>query len=391
MIPTIPSQQVSHVSPLAMHVAIVSAPLAGVETLWLPADSREATAHEVHEGDAARSAYYCGVAEGTGHAAGAKYSCVADGAADDSGRPVWPGEGGGAGRGGGDGKKGRSMTVTVNARYHEGLKIFKQRCSDYQATRSVADEMLQSDVLGIRTNARERKIMRICDVGCGDGTITAHILSSAMGLFSGSIVLDLVEPEERCLLATTKRVRPLGGSRTQIRAFCQSAENYFGQPASVEPYDIITSSHSLYFFPLSTLDVMHASLAEYGYLWIVAMSRQSIMAELKGLFHGGQTTTADEALRYLEDHHVAESPSIAVSTFSSVLNLEGIDFAVEKRLLNDEAKNLLSLMIQKNVDDLSEDEYVGVRQRILGRMSGGRLILENKAILVQRKGRGSGL
>ena len=64
--------------------------------------------------------------------------------------------------------------------------------------------------------------------------------------------------------------------------------------------------------------------------------------------------------------------------------MRGIEFPLDKDSLTEETKSLISLMIQKNVDELSESDYLRVREMIVSRMSGNSLVLDNLGIVFRR-------
>ena len=279
-----------------------------------------------------------------------------------------------------------AQTVAINARYHNGLKIFKSRCTDYEVAGQFLQDLFEQNVLGIRAAIQNKTDLRVCDVGCGDGVVTSQMMETLLRTTSASVDLELIEPVEEYLSLTAQKLSPLLESDFTFRFAPQRAELFFSEAVPI--FDLVFSSHSFYFIPLETLLGISTSINNNGFLVIVAMSQDSIMTALKDMFSPKPTITADAILTFLKTSGLASQYEVEVFHRPSVLNLNGISLGLKSEL-TEETKNLLSLMIQKNIDDISDDEYESVKALILSKVHDGILELDS-SYLVLRKHRAGG-
>ncbi|MFH0800369.1 MAG: class I SAM-dependent methyltransferase [Pseudomonadota bacterium] len=283
------------------------------------------------------------------------------------------------GNGGGESDPTFVQTVSMNTRYHAGLKIFKKRCTDYEAIAGFLRQIFATDVGGIKTRFTTKSEVRVCDIGCGDGTVTAKLVEYLLDVVDGEVIVDVIEPVEEYRLLATAKLVALGSGRLKVNFVSMGAEEYFANAEMI--YDLVFSSHSIYFFPLETILNIAPAINSGGFFVVVAMSSQSIMAELKDMFSPKPTITTDGVLSFIRQRNTRFQQSATYLPFPSVLTLNGITLPENKQNLTEEAKNLLSLMIQRNIDELDDADYKKVRQAIIRRNSGDRLALDNGGLL----------
>lgn len=70
--------------------------------------------------------------------------------------------------------------------------------------------------------------------------------------------------------------------------------------------------------------------------------------------------------------------------FSYLVDLSDIEFNEDKNKLSENAKNLLSLMFQKNIDDIGQTEYTPALRLILNKLNNGSIELDNDCIIVKK-------
>jgi len=268
--------------------------------------------------------------------------------------------------------------ISMNARYQDGLRIFKERCTDYDVINSFIYEMFQSGEIILSYPTCVGSILRIADIGCGDGVVTLQLIKQILKVVRGNVVLDVIEPSMDYLSQTLEKLKLLDSSRLKVNPFNQDAEGYFF--SGPQKYDLIFSSHSIYFFPLEIMLRAFLFLNKGGYFVVNAMSRKSIMSILKDMFSPSRTISAEDVLEHLQGHNIAHS----VVTYGrpSILDMHGIELREGIGYLADETKNLLSLMLQRSIDELVETEYMKARDVILERLHEGKLILDNTILVI---------
>jgi SAM-dependent methyltransferase len=271
--------------------------------------------------------------------------------------------------------------IANNDRYYNGLKVFKSRCTDYNEASYFFQDLFYHDILGIRTALQNSADLKICDIGCGDGVVTCLLIKHVFENLRASIQLTLVEPSDIYISSTLKKLSQIKEQQLIIDTRKQYAETYFHHAYS--SFDIILSSHSLYFIPTETLREVFASIKRNGFLVIIAMSQRSIMSQLKDMFSPEPTITADVILEFMQAEGFASQYAINVIQRKSLLDMNGISLG-KKHELSEPAKNLLSLMIQKDIDDINGDEYERVRAVILPRLNNARLELESSYIVARK-------
>ncbi|MFH1652511.1 MAG: class I SAM-dependent methyltransferase [Pseudomonadota bacterium] len=276
-----------------------------------------------------------------------------------------------------------ATAVTMNQRYHAGLASFKARCTDHQAIKQVMQNIFQDDVLGMASRFKRESAAKVCDLGCGDGVITEQLVKNLASVKQGEgWLLELVEPVEDYLHKTRNRLTQFESEGNKTEIFNETAEEHFRMVQA--GYDIVFSSHSMYFTPLDTFQKIYSSLKLGGFLVVLAMSRISIMAQLKNLFHQNKTSTIDDYVELMEAKGFISNGNHCRQDFTSELNISGFHFANCIAELTEETKDILSLMLQRNVDDLSDDQYRTAKDTILERVNGHNLLLNNSIVVTKR-------
>lgn len=273
-------------------------------------------------------------------------------------------------------------TISMNKRYHDGLRIFKSRCTDYEEISNFIKGVFLNDISDIKTYFSEKQGARVCDIGCGDGTITFQLITNMLNVTKGKIFLDIIEPVGECLSLTTQKLSILNHAKLTINCFQQKVEDYL---ANIKiKSDLIFSSHSIYFISMGTITKIWQMLDQNGYFMVVAMSKSSVMAKLKDMFSEKPTITADDILEMMQNKGFDFSQPTMPFSCPSILNLDGINPVSDKNNLSEETKNLLSLMIQKNIDDLDNAQYKTVRDVILNAVNNNKLLLDNTSLILKK-------
>lgn len=285
--------------------------------------------------------------------------------------------------GGSDGGNGgsRRRVVAMNKRYREGLAIFKRRCTDYEAIKRFIAELFGADVLGIKTAFARANKVDVCDIGCGDGTVTLGLTTEVLINTGAQIHLDVIEPIDDYVIQTRRKLSSIQCERLTTAFHRCGAEQYFGTQVH---HNLIFSAHSIYFFSIETVSNVWHTLSDGSYFITMAMSRRSIMALLKDLFAPTPTITADDVIEFMRNNMAGASYEVSAVGKPSVLDFSGIILCTSRGELSEEAKNLLSLMIQRDIDGLTQDEYGMVRDIILGRLTDGRLVLDNTGVVFKK-------
>lgn len=273
-------------------------------------------------------------------------------------------------------------TISMNKRYHDGLRIFKSRCTDYEEISNFIKGVFLNDISDIKTYFSEKQGAKVCDIGCGDGTITFQLITNMLNVTKGKIFLDIIEPVGECLSLTTQKLSILNHAKLTINCFQQKVEDYL---ANIKiKSDLIFSSHSIYFISMGTITKIWQMLDQNGYFMVVAMSKSSVMAKLKDMFSEKPTITADDILEMMQNKGFDFSQPTMPFSCPSILNLDGINPVSDKNNLSEETKNLLSLMIQKNIDDLDNAQYKTVRDVILNAVNNNKLLLDNTSLILKK-------
>ncbi len=276
-------------------------------------------------------------------------------------------------------KKLTRQAISMNSRYHAGLVAFKKRCTDYSSIKKFLDDVFEKQEFKAFLQTQSK--VQIADIGCGDGAITEYLVKMLTGTTLHKIQLDVVEPINDYVALTKARLNPFRGLNFEVSYHPTRAEDYF-QPLTAAQYDFVFSSHSLHLMPLTALDDIASALKPGGYFVVVIGARTSIMSTLKDLFVFQPAITGEDILRVMKEQH----PEFEVEKTSqpSFLDLRGVDLPENKADLTEETKNILSLMVQKNIDDVDQAGYTKARQLILEKLEDGQLRLDNDGFVFRR-------
>lgn len=278
----------------------------------------------------------------------------------------------------------KKSVITMNARYYAGLVGFKKRCSDHSSIMEFVSAIFERNDCNIKESIQSKQEVRAIDIGYGNGIITAHLAKLLLQTTGGEVSLDLLEPGNDHVDITKERIGPLMGQRLKINFIQQKAEDYFANiPA--ETYDLVFASHSLHLIPLKALPRIAVSVKRGGCLIAVIGARDSIMSELKDLFVPAPAITGKDVLQGIKECDIGGEFKIKLESRPSILDLEGVSFTENKNDMGNAEKNLISLMVQKNIDDVDQAGYARARQIILRHLKNNRLRLENDAMVFWRE------
>lgn len=170
----------------------------------------------------------------------------------------------------------------------------------------------------------------------------------------------------------------------KINFIQQKAEDYFAG-VSEETYDLVFASHALHFVALETVSLIAMSVRHGGHFVVVIGARNSIMSTLKDLFVPVPAITGEDILKSMKACNISSEFEAIIESRPSFLDLEGVSFPKNKDDMKEAEKNLISLMVQKNIDDVDQVGYAMARQIILGHLKNNQLRLENDAMIFWRK------
>ncbi|MBU0505669.1 MAG: class I SAM-dependent methyltransferase [bacterium] len=276
--------------------------------------------------------------------------------------------------------------LQMNARYHEGLIQFRRRCTDNGVISNCISSLFTNDSKGLVTHLSAANTPRIADIGCGDGMITSHLLSQLCKHLVGNVLFDVIEPEAGYIQKTEERIKSISElNRHTTIEFRQAKAEEFFDAATTSVFNFIFSSHSLHLISLEAFKNILKSLVPGGYLVVVIGAKTSVMSELKDLFVEKPTITGSDISETA--HQLPHNEfSVSVEVFPSVLCLEGVELPENFDDLTEEAKNLLSLLVQANLDTVGQAGYEKARAVILKRENGSQLVLDNDLIIIRRRG-----
>lgn len=274
-------------------------------------------------------------------------------------------------------------TISMNSRYLEGLKEFRKRCTDNVTIKQFLTDLFSGDEHGIRKYLGSLPSVRAADIGCGDGTVSAYLAALLKESAKKEIAIEIIEPTETYISSADDKLSMLCDEKLHVRFLKKTAEDHFADLPG-EYYDFVLASHSLHLVDSGAVSRIVASIKTGGCLAIVTGAAGSIMSLLKDLFFDTPSATGSDIVRMLCAS--AESTSCSVKTLSnpSNLDLEDIELAENKNGLSEAAKNLLSLMLQRNIDEIGQSEYAIIRRLILERMDRRLLRLENDCIVFNK-------
>ena len=287
------------------------------------------------------------------------------------------------GRGGKENRPPKSVAIVMNSRYHDGLVEFKKRCTDYKSIEDFLTSAVEKDVGGLGTFVSSKTDqVHVVDIGYGNGVITSHLAGLLMRNGRVPIIMELLEPTGEYVDMATGRLERLINQGLSIRFIQQKAEKHFG-PSTDGRYDLVFASHTMHLVPLEYISAVASSVRPGGYMIVVIGARSSIMSDLKDLFVSVPAITGKDIL---ETTASLELPfEVTVVQQPSFLDLRGAALPQSKSELTEPVKNLFSLMIQKNIDDISQTDYENVRNMIIVRLdSNGILRLENDCLIFKR-------
>ncbi|MFH1729552.1 MAG: class I SAM-dependent methyltransferase [Pseudomonadota bacterium] len=273
------------------------------------------------------------------------------------------------------------QTISMNARYHDGLAEFKIRCTDYATIQAFISELSSGGVAGVRLQSTDDNPLKACDIGCGDGTITTHLAQQILQNTTASLELDIIEPLEDYIHKADLKLSTVDSDKLWTNFVNQSAETYFSS-GEVPEYDLLFASHSLHLLDLELVPEIAETLSENGSFVVIIGSKTSIMSILKDLFVPKPAITGEDIVNIMKRNTVFEIITVDIP---SHLDLKDVELPISKSQLTETAKNILSLMIQKNIDDISQSEYEKVRSLIIERLDNGVLQLDNDAIIISRR------
>jgi len=276
--------------------------------------------------------------------------------------------------------------LEMNRRYEDGLKLCKHWGDDFSVIKKYLASIFDMDILGVRSRLERADRFAVCDVGAGEGTITAHLVSLLLERAKKStmITVDLIEPENSAAALLANRLSTFS-SRPNLKCGQHdvSAERFFSGKRDAA-YDFILASHSLYFIDMAVLQAMIAGVVRGGYLCTVLGAESSWMSYFKDFFtkrpsvHGGTFLKAfDTSVRkgdWITDRQKIETR----------LDL-GRMWWPSPDEINDESKNMMSLILQKDFDDLSSDDRKRVHGEILAHLQKKRMMLDGDYFLSRRE------
>lgn len=273
--------------------------------------------------------------------------------------------------------------IPMNPRYHDGLVAFKKRCTDYHSIKQFLTDAFENDTNEIKTFLESRSDIHAADIGCGDGTITVHLSNLLKKTAKGGIKLHIIEPLENYIIQTKKKLSTIADRKLQVVYVRQKAEEYF-TPSLTEQYDLIFASHSLLFISLNAVPHIMSAIKPLGYFVVVIGARSSIMSTLKELFAPKPAITGDDILKFMQRDDIKNRFKVAQISQPSFLDLKDVDFPESKGGLSENTKDIISLMLQKNIDDANQGGYSRARKLILDRMHDGNLQLDNDCFIFRR-------
>ncbi|MBF0107038.1 MAG: class I SAM-dependent methyltransferase [Deltaproteobacteria bacterium] len=292
--------------------------------------------------------------------------------------------GGNAGNGSGNGNS--RTAITMNTRYHDGLVEFKRRCTDYLVIETLIDHLFETDAYGINAHLNGIENPKVADLGCGDGTITSKMIRTIAAKIRSRVTYDVVEPLKQYIESASNRIRSENAESQSVDVcyYNQKAEDHFALP-NKSRYDMVFASHSLHLVPLTALRDLVGSMKPGGYLVVVIGARHSVMSVLKDLFVEQPAITGADIISTLAGLNKRSQFEMNVESWPSTLSLDDIELPDRFDELDEKTKNILSLMVQKNIDEVGQEGYTLTRNHILPRLVNGRLRLDNDCIVLRRK------
>jgi hypothetical protein len=277
--------------------------------------------------------------------------------------------------------------IEMNRRYIEGLRLFKHWGNDFAVIKSYLTSIFDHDLLGLRSRLERLEQFHVCDIGAGEGTITEHLLSLLLNRAAKSttISVDLIEPENGAAEALMDRLCPLS-SFPNLR-FSRNgvpAEKFFLGNKPTIAYDLIFASHSFYFIDMGILPSITSAIGREGFLCTVLGAESSWMSFFKDFFskqtsvHGGTFLKAFGKCVRKEDWATDHQ------RIGTRLDLSHMKWHTPHEI-DETSKNVMSLILQRDFDDLSPDDRERVHSKMLPHMKNRHMILDGDYFLFQRK------
>lgn len=278
--------------------------------------------------------------------------------------------------------------LEMNRRYENGLKLCKLWGNDFEVIKSYLTRIFAKNTLGITSALQEAPEFRICDIGSGEGTITEHLLSVLLkkrGKSAVPIIIDLIEPDDNAIKKLAIRLERFSFEKgLLLRYHKKPAEVFFHAENTKRKYNFIFASHSFYFINMKLLSQIVESIKSCGFFCVVLGAETSWMSYFKDFFskqpsvHGGTFIKAFLSLAQKNKWEISRQ------MIPTRLDLRLMHWK-SPNSINNTSKNMMSLILQRNYDDLSLQQKEKVYNEMLPHLKNRNMMLDGDYFLIRRK------
>lgn len=223
--------------------------------------------------------------------------------------------------------------------YEDGYRAFLNH-SNFR------EEVLREFEKIARTEIKKTQVLRVLDLGCGDGVMTKRYLQ-ILKKQRPLIHLTVLEPAQKSLEVAIKNVRP---EVIAVETINTLSADY--------NYDLIIASYVFYHLPSDTITDVVNLLEPNGSLAIMMGTSDHPLKshpELQKISNHGSSDKLNPFLKKL-----AESGEFSISRYpvKTLLSLQGL---WDQNTFTDEAKTLLSFSLNQNFENLKDSAISAIR------------------------------
>ncbi|MFA6521933.1 MAG: class I SAM-dependent methyltransferase [Candidatus Gracilibacteria bacterium] len=278
--------------------------------------------------------------------------------------------------------------IEMNVRYEKGLQLCKLWGNDFSIIKTYFDVVFQKDILGISKYLSSNANLTICDLGAGEGTITKHFLLHILHITKkagATIHIDLIEPDIRAAYKLKICLRNLNkNKKITLNHYQMTAEEFLSNRTRKCCYDIVILSHSLYFINMRELPRILESVKPNGFLSVILGSERSWMSYFKDFFVKTPSVHGGTFKRAFDKCNKKREWKINHRMIQTYLDLKRIKWTAPQNI-NDISRNMMSLILQKNFDELTIPQLNAVYAAMRPHLNKKHMLLDGDYYLLRKK------